>query len=1601
HSSLVVYFGIRLVFVCLVFRVVFGLWDIRVIKLTESAKSTALGAAATGTGETTIVGGLKYSSKIVTYEDEAKRRNSGAKTKIFEEIIFCYYTPHPAMRIRRISASSAQETRNDQLDNVLFGLSKRRICSSKQYGVFSELNMAYSPSTDLYDVSSSIGYGVEHYKEFEELIKPFKDPELVSQLDRKLLKTIESLVKTKQKGAILELKRRHLKNIIFCYYTSYPAMKIRRISASSAQETGNDQFSIWRITLHQYIVCTAGRQSKIQKEKLDRKNEIKARRTLLMALLNKDQLKFYSYQDAKFLMEAIEKRCGGNKESKKRNKAEIETISLDDLYNNLKIYKPELTGSSSTSQNPQNVAFVSSNSTNNTDSTSSTNEADNNAYGVSTAHIQGNAINSTSVDNLNDAVIYAFLASQPKSPQLAREDLKQIDPDNLEEMDLKWEMAMLTIRARRGREYGRKIVPVENPTENALIAQDGSREYDWSYQAEEGHPINFALMALTSSRSSSNSYSKGVCSTIETKPVRKNNFYPPIIEDWISDDESKVEFEPKVKVKSVRPCIEKIKIVKTTKEKVEKSMKIMMVDLCSLEMVKVEYLEKTFITGIENQLDCKVKVIRCDNETEFKNSVMNQFYDINGIKREFSVARTPQQNGVAERKNRTLIEAARTIAPLIDFMKPFGCPVTILNTRDYLGKFDKQANEGFFVGYYVVRTKDNIVACQAEKQKEPEQVYILIPICTTDPLISQGPKDSAVDAGKKDTKVNESQVSDNGGQDDQVTRNKWAISTKWVFRNKKDERGIVIKNKAILVAQEHIQEEGIDYDEVFAPVARIKAIRLFLAYASFKDIVVYQMDVKSAFLYGKIEEELYVYQPPGFEDPNFPDKVYKVEKALYGLRQAPRAWPDITFAVCACVRFQVTPKTSHLHAVKRIFRYLKGQPKLGLWYPRDSPFDLEAYSNSDYAGASLDRKSIIGEYVTTAASYCGQVLQIQNQMLDYGFNLMNTKIYIDNESTICIVKNPVFHSKTNHIEIRHHFIRDSYENKLIQVIKIHTDHNIADLLTKAFDQRMGDALWINLQVKTGNSSLNTAWQRGKYQSDLKFDDAEGIACLPNDTIFTELARMSAKTTAWNELSSTMASVIICLATNQKFNFSKYIFDNMVKHFDGGVKFLMLPIFLQKKIKPKRKQRRAAKVHSHSSEIPVKESVPTPSNDPLPSGEDSIQLNELMIFHTSLQQRVLDLEEAKIAQSMEIAKLKNRVKKLEKRRKSRPTRMRRLKKVGTSKQVESSKEKDSLGAQEDASIQGRNIEDIDQDAEIALVDEAHGRKHDAEMFRVYDLEGNEVFVDARKKTVKKEVSVVDPVTTAGEVVNAASVEDSATPTTATTADVDDELTLEKTLIEIKAAKPKVISTAITTPRAKGIVFHKKVQAHKPIVSSSKDKCKAKMIELEKPLKKKAQIALDEEVARKLEDDVHATIDADRQSRAREESAKKQKLAELEQAKVADDDNEELKRCLEIVPGDDDDVAIEATPLSSKSPTIVDYKIYREGKKSYSKIIGADENSQNYLSFGTMFKNFNREDLEVLRSIVKERFKKTKPVDDMKNLLFQTLKTMFEPHVEDII
>ncbi|GJU07870.1 putative ribonuclease H-like domain-containing protein [Tanacetum coccineum] len=466
---------------------------------------------------------------------------------------------------------------------------------------------------------------------------------------------------------------------------------------------------------------------------------------------------------------------------------------------------------------------------------------------------------------------------------------------------------------------------------------------------------------------------------------------------------------------------------------------------------------------------------------------------------------------------------------------------------------------------------------------------------------------------------------------------KRAIGTKWVYRNKKDDRGIVVRNKARLVAQGYTQEEGIDYDEVFAPVARIEAIRLFLAYASFMNFIVYQMDVKSAFLYGIIEEEVYVCQPPRFEDPELPNKVYKVYvddiifgstkkslctefKQMMHKRFQMSSIGEFTFFLGLQVKQKddgifisqdiyvadilkkfdfATVKTSSTHMETNkellkdeeaadvdvhLYRSMIGSlmyltaSRLDIMFvvcacASDSPFDLEAFSDSDYAGASLDTKSTTG---------------------------------VNGERQI---------------------------QALVDKKKV--------IITKK-----------------------------SVRSDLMLEDAEGTECLLND-------------------------------------------------------------------------------------------------------------------------------EAKNAQAKKIASLKKRFKQLEKRRKSRTLWLKRLRKVGSANNAESSNDV-SLGAQEDASKQGRKIDDLDDDLEVTLIDENQERNDEDLMF---------------------DTDVLN-VTTVGEVV-----------TTANATTIVDGLTLAQTLIEIKAAKLKAIITATTTitttiscirPKAKGIIFHdqeERAPVFTPIVSSS--------------------------------------------------------------------------------------------------------------------------------------------------------------------------------------
>ncbi|GJR24609.1 putative ribonuclease H-like domain-containing protein [Tanacetum coccineum] len=676
---------------------------------------------------------------------------------------------------------------------------------------------------------------------------------------------------------------------------------------------------------------------------------------------------------------------------------------------------------------------------------------------------------------------------------------------------------------------------------------------------------------------------------------------------------------------------------------------------------------------------------------EFKNHAMNEFYSKKGIKRGFSVARTPQQNGVAERKNRTLIEAARTmladsLLPIsfwaeavntacyllnkvlvtkpqnktpyelligkpssISFIRPFGCPLTILNTLDPLSKFDGKSDEGYLLGYsttskafrvYNKRTKrveENMHIDFLEDQPNvagsgPDWMFDLDFLTNIMNYIPVSVENQVnVDAAAQE-KPSENFPKDNDVQDseDVVEKEEQHMLTE-ADQALKDDLEMMIAQEIAAKAIDDATRQAFKEEKKRATQATsinklntgqipIDASTLSNAYLPidpnmpdleddsniFPNDGIFSgayddEDVGAEADFNNMDSTIDVSPIPklrvhrdhhkGFVDPAHLNKVYKVIKALYGLHQASRAWfetlssfllengfrrgtidktlfikknksdimlvqvyvddiifgsttqsmctefkdcmhkrfqmssmgeltfflglqvkqqpdgifisqdkyvanilkkfdffsiktattpivtnkplvkdedgvdvdvhiyrsmigslmymiasrPDIMFAVCACARFQVTPKASHLNEVKMIFRYLKHQPKLGLWYPRDSPFKLEAFSDSDYGGASLDRKS------TTASNCCGQVLWIQNQMMDYSFNFMNTKIHIDNESTICIVKNPVYHSRTKHIEIRHHFIRDCYEKRLIDVIKIHTNANVADLIPKGFD----------------------------------------------------------------------------------------------------------------------------------------------------------------------------------------------------------------------------------------------------------------------------------------------------------------------------------------------------------------------------------------------------------------------------------------------------------------------------------------------------------------------------------------------------------------------
>nr|GEU63071.1 retrovirus-related Pol polyprotein from transposon TNT 1-94 [Tanacetum cinerariifolium] len=842
---------------------------------------------------------------------------------------------------------------------------------------------------------------------------------------------------------------------------------------------------------------------------------------------------------------------------------------------------------------------------------------------------------------------------------------------------------------------------------------------------------------------------------------------------------------------------------------------------------------------------------------------------------------------------------------------------TILNTLDHLGKFDGKDDEGFLVGYSIDSKAFRVYNSKTKKVEENMHVNFL----ENKPNVAgSGPEwlfdiDSltnlmnyqSVSTGNRTNGITGSKIHSNVGQKGKEKVSVNAVDSSFshpadlddfsmmpnledtgIFDDAYDNRDEGVKadyNNLKTVIPGHKQEEGIHYDKVFAPGARIEAIRLFLAYVSFMDFTMYQMDVKSAFLYGIIKEEVYVSQPSGFVDPEFPDRVYKVEKALYGLHQALRA----------CVKLASTPIETHKVLSK----------------------------DSD------------GTYI---------------------------KIHVDHESANCVVKNPVYHSKTKHIEIRHHFIRDSYEKRLIEMVKIHTDFNVADLLTNAFDVTRFQFLVASIGIELKGYLLNDGYadlvqhdvlEHGQFQnsqfyeakihaivegkaiviseslvrSDLLFDDEDGITCLTNAEIFENLALMGYEPLSTKlTIQKDMARKSVHISGNATPMFNNMLVKNQApegedeavnqEEGDRVERAITTDAILEaaqdsdNTIKtqttaiPNVDIYHGIDTEGHTSgsredkleeNIELTNIVPTSYDLPLTRGyipesdEGRITPAELMETCTTLSNRVTQLENeistTKVVYNKAFITLTNRVKKLESQ----------LKQKRSSAVIYSSDEEGPSVHIKDSPKQGRIIEEMYKDKNINLV--------------------------------SKQGEVQETVEHSRD---------------------DDDETLIETLLNIKRC-------------------------------SAKDKVKGIMQETELPkkLKKKEiiQLSLDEELPQKLYAEELAKEGA-RQEQERyilekdyeierevmkragfdlqQGSSKKQRLdqqtkeTEKETEAQGDSDQkvEELRLYMRIMP--EEDIAIEAILLAIKPLVIIEYKILKERKISTYHITRADGSTRRYTS-----------------------------------------------------
>ncbi|GJT55933.1 putative ribonuclease H-like domain-containing protein [Tanacetum coccineum] len=734
-----------------------------------------------------------------------------------------------------------------------------------------------------------------------------------------------------------------------------------------------------------------------------------------------------------------------------------------------------------------------------------------------------------------------------------------------------------------------------------------------------------------------------------------------------------------------------------------------------------------------------------------------------------------------------------------------------------------------------------------------------------------------------------------------------------------------------MVAQGYTQEEGIDYDEVFAPVSRIETIRLFLAYASFMRFIVYQMDVKSAFLYGTIEEEVYVCQPPSFEDPLFPDKVYKdkgdillvqvyfddiifgstkkslcvkfeqmmhkrfqmssigeitfflglqvkqkddgifisqdkyvadilkkfnfssvktastlietnkallkdeeaedVDVHLYrsmigSLMYLTTSRPDIMFAVCACARFQVTPKVSHLHAVKRIFRYLKGQPKLGLWYPRDSPFDLEAFYDSDYARASLDMKS-----TTRSCQFLGKRLiswQCKKQTIDANSTTEAEYVVANNCYGQIALAEPFNDVYVTPVHTKKVFTNMKRQNKDFSGT---VTPLFASMLVPQVVEGEGSGQPSEPQPPSSTAPPSHEEQvttvasqsqkthtprRAKRGRDTEIPQSSGPPKKVGDeAVYTgEDDRVVRAATTATSLEAEQESGNI-----HKTRSTATLNEPSLQGTGSGSGPRCQDTTLgdadaQTRFETASKQSRDPPLSEVNTSGSGEDSMehqddltdfvpPTPHDSPLSGGhtpgsdEGRPNINELMAICTKFSNKVLALETSKTAQDLVITKLKKKVKRLEKKQRARTPRMK-LFKIGTSRRKSLDKEN--------------------------------------------NVEGDTVNDGGAVNTATTGVSAASAsITTDGVPISTA--EPRTPPTTTITAFEDEDLTIAQTLVKMRTEKDK-------KKRSKGI-----------------------MQEPEKPPKNpiKAQIQMDEELAMRLHEEEKTELEKMQRERAIQEEA----------------------------------------------------------------------------------------------------------------------------------